>query len=261
MYLLAVKSFSRHLRPSRVYVLNDGTLTAHDLETLREHLPGHVLLELHDFVSPRCPRGGTWERLLATSSLVLDQYVIQLDADTLTLGPVGEVDDCVRASRAFTLGTWDDQTVETMVERREVALRHANRPDAHIQVIAEANLDKLAAFESMRYVRGCSGFAGFPKGSFSRAYVEDLSMQMDAALGPRWSEWGSEQFMSNILVANTADPLVLPHPKYCDCSDARREDAAFLHFIGSCRFKDGLYARLGRRVIASLDRSRMASGL
>jgi hypothetical protein len=30
---------------------------------------------------------------------------------------------------------------------------------------------------------------------------------------------------------------------------------AFIHFIGSCRFKGGVYARLGREVIAALQRT------
>jgi hypothetical protein len=219
---------------------------------LHIHLPGCVVLGLADFVSPDCPRGGTWERLLAIASMVEGSYVIQLDADTLTLEEVDEVVACVRAQRAFTIGTWDGQQPETMEERREVALRLVGNPNAHVQVVAEANLDKIAGFDSLRYIRGCSAFAGFPKGSFSVPYVEDISRQMHAALGNRWSEWGTEQFMSNVVVANTAAPLVLPHPKYCDCTHLGDERHAFVHFIGTCRFKDGRYAGLGRRLIKSM---------
>lgn len=251
MYLLAVKTFALQLRPQAVYIVDDGTLTSDDRDTLRRHIPGHRSFKLAEFRSAKCPRGGTWERLLAISSLVKDHYIIQLDADTLTLGSIDEVRDCIASSRAFTIGTWDDQVPETMKERYEVASKLACAPKAHIQVVAEASTDRLQEFESMRYIRGCSGFSGFPRGSFSQSDVEQISEQMHSALGARWSEWGTEQFTSNLIVANTSNPAVLPHPKYCDCTQLRGEPV-FVHFIGTCRFSDGKYRRLGRRGIASL---------
>ncbi len=66
-----------------------------------------------------------------------------------------------------------------MRERRETAIEDwlHGRGD-HMQVVAEANFDKLSDFESLRYVRGCSGFAGFARQSFTREFVEDISAQM-----------------------------------------------------------------------------------
>src|SRR5262245_46250257 len=72
MYLLAVKSFGRHVRPRAVYVLDDGTLSADDRALLEEHIPSLNLLALPEFQSGSCPRGGTWERLKAISVLVGD---------------------------------------------------------------------------------------------------------------------------------------------------------------------------------------------
>jgi len=71
-------------------------------------------------------------------------------------------------------------------------------------------------------------------------------------LGDRWKEWGSEQVMSNIVVANTPGSRVLPHPKYCDCSKIKNGETAFIHFIGSCRFTGGTYAKLAREAIDKL---------
>lgn len=251
MYLLAVKSFCGRLRPEAIYVVDDGTLTAEDRSTLKRHLPGHSLLGLSDHASEECPRGGTWERLLSIGHLVPRHFVIQLDADTLTLGPLDEVAGCIREGRGFTIGTWDDQRVETMRERRDVALQLARDRNAHVQVVAEANLDKLEGFDSARYIRGCSGFTGFPRGSFTREHVERVSRPMSAALGQRWHQWGTEQFTSNVIIANTKDPVVLPHPKYCDCTQLLGEPV-FVHFIGTCRFRGDTYRRLGRRVIEGL---------
>jgi hypothetical protein len=254
MYLLAVKSFCRRLEPRAIYVLSDGSLTAEDFATLERHLPGVAFLQLEGFCSDKCPRGGTWERLLAISDKVAESYVIQLDADTLSVGPLSEVADCIRAGRAFTIGTWDDQRPESAEERRDVAAKLAREGRVHVQVLAESHLDRLHGFDTMRYIRGCSGFSGFPRGSFSRADVERISVQMASALGDRWREWGTEQFISNLIVANTASPAVLPHPKYCDCTQYKGA-AVFVHFIGNCRFSGDRYRTLGRREIALLKKS------
>jgi hypothetical protein len=254
MYLLAVKSFARQSKPGAVFVLNDGSLDASDVDVICAHIPGVTLLELPSFRSAACPRGGCWERLLAVCSLVKDYYVIQLDSDTLTVGAIDEVRNCIQQGTAFALGTWDGQQFETMAERQETAARLETRqPNAHVQLVAEANFDKLHDFRSLRYVRGCAGFAGFGRRSFTREFVENISVQMRAAMGDKWAEWGSEQVMSNIVVANAPSAAVLPHPKYADCTKMRAGQTTFIHFIGGCRFAGGVYARLGREVIRKLD--------
>ena len=252
LFLLAVKSFARRIAVRAVHALDDGSLSGADRATLGEHVPGLFLHELAEFRSAACPAGGTWERLLAIAALVRDHYVIQLDSDTLTIGPIDEVRDCVARQTAFALGTWDRQKMETMRERWETARKLTGRGAEHVQVVAESHFDKLRGFESMRYVRGCSGFAGFAPRSFERGFVETVSTQMRGALGDKWSEWGSEQVMSNIVVANIADAIVLPHPKYADCHKMKPGVTEFVHFIGSCRFDGGNYGRLGAQVIATL---------
>jgi hypothetical protein len=252
LFLLALKSFTRRVRPRAVCVLDDGSLTAEDRAELSRHVPDLRLLDRVDFRSAHCPAGGTWERLLAISDLVRDHYVVQLDSDTLTVGSIAEVRDCVERQGAFALGTWDRQRIETMRERCATAQDLIKRGDDHVQVVAEAHFDRLADFESLCYVRGCSGFAGFPRGSFERSFVEKTSAQMFAAIGEKWAEWGSEQVMSNIVLANIPSTTVLPHPKYADCHKMRSEVTEFIHFIGSCRFDGERYARLGAQVIATL---------
>jgi hypothetical protein len=252
MFLLAVKSIARQVKPRAVYVLDDSSLSGDDHARLRDHIPGLTLFELAEYRSTACPSGGTWERLLAISSLVRDHYVIQLDSDTLTVGSIEEARDCIGRQAAFALGTWDNQKIETMRERCETAKKRVAQAEVHVQVVAEANFDKLDGFESLRYVRACSGFAGFARGSFTREFVETISAQMKAALGDRWHDWGSEQVMSNIVIANIPGAIVLPHPKYADCHKMKPGVTEFIHFIGSCRFDDGNYARLGAKVIATL---------
>ncbi|HUH95186.1 MAG TPA: hypothetical protein VL742_18845 [Casimicrobiaceae bacterium] len=252
LFLLALKSFTRRVQPRSVYVLDDGSLTAPDREALRDHIPGVTFLERTAFASNACPSGGCWERLLAIAELVRDHYVIQLDSDTLTLGALGEVRAWVTEGRAFILGTWDRQGFETMQERATRAKKLNRSPEEHVQLVAEANLDHLEGYETRRYVRGCAGFAGYPRRSFERSFVETTSEQMRAAMGEKWSEWGSEQVMSNIVVASIEKASVLPHPKYADCHKMRPDVTEFVHFIGSCRFDGDRYARLGAQVIAAL---------
>ena len=252
MFLLALKSFAREVPVGQVYLLNDGSLTPEDIALLRKHVPKPVFFELKDFQGSSCPRRGCWERLLAIAELVKKHYVIQLDSDTLTVGAMPELIENVRQGIAFSIGTWDNQEIETMNERCATAKSRNPGPDSHVQLVAEAHFDKLKAFDSLRYVRGCAGFAGFPQDSFRRDFVEEISSEMYAAIGSKWDEWGSEQVMSNIVVANIASSKVLPHPKYSDCLKMKLPQTAFIHFIGSCRFMHGTYATLGRRVITNI---------
>ena len=42
----------------------------------------------------------------------------------------------------------------------------------HVQIVAERSLSALKGFGGWRYVRGCSAFAGFAQGAFTRAQAE-----------------------------------------------------------------------------------------
>ena len=246
LYLWAVKSFALRLPIGQVLVVNDGTLTRGDRETLQRHIPGVRLIEINNIHTSPCPRGGTWERLLSIADSVGDRYIIQLDSDTLALSTLPEIENCISEGRSFVIGTWDRQEFEPMVERQKRAMAEVAKGNHHVQVMAESNFDKLSGFTDMKYVRGCSGFSGFAPGSFTRGFVEDISRQMESALGKKWHEWGSEQVMSNIVVANSPQAAVLPHPKYADCTKMRPSETVFVHFIGTCRFKNGYYEQLAR---------------
>ena len=210
---------------------------------LAQHVPGVQFHPLMDFREPGLPTGGTWERLTAIARLSALRYVIQLDADTLTNGPVDEVAAAARENRAFTIGTWNGQMIETARERAEQT-RARNATLTHVQMRAEAHLDRLDEADTLKYVRGCSGFAGFPSGSGKLELMHRLSSQMQRLIGDKWNEWGSEQVMSNLVVANQPDAQVLPHPDYTDCQKMQPDLTRFVHFIGTCRFRAGRYAAM-----------------
>ncbi len=249
MFLLAVKSFTARVPISHVYVVNDGTLGAADLTILNQHIPALTTFGLTEFRSSSCPTGACWERLLTIAELVKQHYVIQLDSDTLTVADVPELRANIENGIAFTIGTFDGQGIETMRDRCAIMQAKNFGPGAHVQQVAESNFDRLRNYATLRYVKGCAGFTAFPQGSFSREFVEEMSSEIESVIGPKWREWGSEQVMSNIVVANIPGAVVLPHPKYTDCLNMKQGQTAFIHFIGNCRFKNGVYAAMGRAAI------------
>lgn len=251
MYLVAAKSFLVRVPAGRITVLNDGSLTPEDEALLRSQFLGVTIRPITDFRSPRCPVGGCWERLQAIAAFSADGYVIQLDTDTVTLNDLAEVRQAIVDDTSFCIGTWDEQRVEPMLDRARDA-KLLNEPDiTHVQVLAEQAFDQIKGVESLRYARGCAGFSGFAKDSVRQDFIEHFSEQMTTLIGSKWSAWGSEQVMSNVVVANGARSTVLPHPKYCDCEHITPE-TKFVHFIGSCRFTGGAYARMSRVAIDHL---------
>jgi hypothetical protein len=157
LYLAAIKSFARYVPPDAVHVVDDGSLTPEDHALLSRHVPGIRFHALADCREPDLPSGGCWERLIAIARLSQTRYVIQLDADTLTRGPINEVAMAAKANHAFTIGTWDGQTIETARERAEQT-RARNATLTHVQMQAEAHFDRLDETDRLKYVRGCAGF-------------------------------------------------------------------------------------------------------
>lgn len=251
MYLVAIKSFASRVPVGDVLILNDGSLDAQDKQVLLTHVPGVTISPIEAYRSPRCPSGGTWERLLAIAQHSAQRYVVQLDADTVAVAALAEVEVAAAEGVSFALGTWDGQQIETLAQRAADARRLNVSPRDHIQVAAEKVFDQVPGFEQLRYVRGCSGFAGFAPGSLTPQFIETFSGHMTSLLGTRWTEWGSEQVMSNIAVANSPRLTVLPHPRYCDCNHVS-EETAFIHFIGDCRFRGDAYRKAAADQVAQL---------
>jgi hypothetical protein len=250
-YLLALKSFCRFIAPARVVVVADPTLTDGDRRLMRGHVPHIEFRDAAEFRLEAIPRGGCWERLAAVSQYVAQGYVIQLDADTVAVGALDEVAAAVRDGVAFTLGTNQGQRIVPASESAAWARARLDGAD-HVQLVAESCLDRIEGGADLRYVRGCAGFAGYPTGSFDFEGLREFSQKMSRAMPERWSEWGTEQFTSNMLVANMPGSRVLPHPKYC-APDSRNESSVFLHFIGHVRYKTPLYGELAARVSRELQ--------
>ncbi len=249
-YLLAIKSFSRFMSPRKIVVVADPTITDADRIHIASHVQGIQFVRAEDFQVPGMPCGGTWERLIAIAEFAQSDYVVQLDADTVALAEMPEIRDAIEAGSSFVLATEDQQNFMPCSEAASWAKPRAQSGE-HVQILAEANLDRLPAADSARYVRGCSGFSGFAKGSLNREKLQAFSDTMGPLLGSRWSAWGTEQFTSNFMVSNSPKAVVLPHPKYCH-PGRERPGTVFLHFIGYVRFNTDRYARAARETCLAL---------
>ena len=253
-YLVAAKSLHARLGRGRFAILDDGTLTAADKAVLDFHLDRP---ELHTFAATDvgdCPRGGCWERLLTLLELRRNNYVIQLDSDTVTLGPVDEIAQAIDEGRNFTLRGEASSAWRPVIS---FGADYAGLPPgAHVQVKIEALLPQVAAAARglTHYVRGCAGFAGFARGGSDRTLADAFSRAAAAQLGPQvWSQWGSEQVMSNLYIANEGEPLLLPYARYLNFwNEPIASEAAFVHFVGTYRYHRGAYAAAARQVIAGL---------
>jgi hypothetical protein len=252
MYMLAAKSFARYLRPREFVIVDDG-LRAADRDTLRAHFSRIRFVRSAEIDTGSCPSRGCWERLLTLSHENASHYAIQLDSDTLTLGEPSEVQECVAQDRTFTLGTLSGTHVVGLDEASAYA---HSPPSEHVQNHAERALGRYPGKEALKYVRGCAGFAGFAKGHLGLKAIEDFSENMQALVGrEKWGEWGSEQVTSNFIAANAPDCLVLPverYPFWKSGMDLSR--AVLVHFFGTFRFTEGMYARQARQIVKELSK-------
>ncbi|MDP2881163.1 MAG: hypothetical protein Q8N89_06235 [Azonexus sp.] len=249
-YLLAIKSFCRFFSPRRIVMVCDPSITDQDRIQIAHHVRGIEFVRAEDYRVVGIPQGGCWERLIAISEFAQSDYVIQLDADTVALSDMPEVRNAVSGAASFVLATEDDQDFVSCSEAAKWAKPRAESSE-HIQILGEANMDRLPNFETARYVRGCAGFSGFAQGSFNRSKLKSFSDTMSQILNDKWSAWGTEQFASNFMVANSPIATVLPHPKYCH-PGREKSGTVFLHFIGYVRFNTDRYARAARETCSAL---------
>lgn len=254
MYLLAAKTLYRRIGHGRFVMIPDGPLSAAWREHLRRHLGDALTVQPIEVIPlGACQRGGCWERLLACLDWSERHYVVQMDCDTLALGDIPEVREAIAANRAFTMA--EGLPLQSFADAAAWAAAQ-DTPPTHVVGEAQLAFACHPRRESLRYIRGSAGFTGFARGGATRAEAELLHQEMEALLGrDRWRIWGTEQVASNVLIANSPDPLLLPYPDYsCVVRSSDLSVVRFAHFIGTDRFYRQRFARLGRRLIRDLLR-------
>ncbi|MGK7861158.1 hypothetical protein [Falsiroseomonas sp. E2-1-a4] len=257
MYLLSMKAFYRRIGSGRVIAIIDRDTPNEPLEMMRRHIQGIEFKVLEDIDTGPCQRGGTWERILHILDLAEDRYIVQIDADVLSVAEdVREVLDCLEANRSFTMA--DEHVLHSMQEAADLARQIKGN---YIGQVSERLFDQYPGHENLRYVRGSSGLAGFARGGFPRAELERFHGEMERLVGEkRWREWGTEQCASNFAVANSPGAIVLPYPAYASyIGTPPHPDTKCFHFIGTYRFANGVFAGHGQKEIKTLMRGAQSS--
>lgn len=252
-YLLSIYSFVQFIQPTKIVIVNDGSLTEWQLNLLKTKIPDIEILIGTDYIDERLPTYTSWRRMLALESYVANYYVIQLDADIISQHNLNEVYDAYRQNRSFILGTEQGQLISAD-EAKSIALSRYKPTDKHVQQLAENNMDIIKEIGFNKYYRGCAGFAGYAKGSFSKETLVDISSCMFKRIGDTWRNWGSEQVCANILLANQKNSIQLPLENY-DSVQRFNTKLKLIHFIGSIRFKDGLYAKLAHKTFKAMKQN------
>lgn len=250
MFLVAAKTFARFVHPMKFVIVDDG-FTPEDRGILRQHLRLVEFIPRKSVSSPSCPTGGCWERLLSIADICGDHYVIQLDSDTVTIADPEKVRSYISNQTSFTLSTKEGRQ---FISVSSAAADMAGSDSGHIQIVAEKALGVIPELAMDFYIRGCAGFAGFAKGSIDRIAVERVSNLLSQTVGPAaWGKWGSEQFASNYLIANTKVRGTLPFEAYPYWgAGTNLNDAKLLHFIGEYRFASSAYRRIASDAISKL---------
>lgn len=255
-YLVAVKSLHHELDRGRIAILDDGTLTAQDKAILAHHCSDPEIMRIQDVVLGEFPKGGTWERLLTILDRRGGEYWIQLDSDTVTLGPVPDVVDAIARNRSFLfLGEAESSIGPLPLPEFLQQFYPEGAKDSHVQSRIESGFDRIDTARGWEYVRGCSGFAGFAAMGAGRRLASVFLAEMKAIIGEHdVSIWGTEQVTSNFLLSNETSLLILPYDRYLNYwREAWDDDARFVHFVGTHRHHDDAYIRASLQAIANLS--------
>jgi len=253
MYLIAIKSLYKVLKKGRIVVLNDGSLSLTDINILKKHIPFLEVIHIAEIRSKSCPKGACWERLLLIADYVKDNYVIQIDADSLVLNNIIEVTECVTENKSFALG--QPYFGLEIAPMSEIVKNLAENESKYIEIVAEKMFFKLDGYKNLKYCRSSACFAGFAKNSFSKDNIEDFSFKMNEIMGNRWTEWGTEKITSNYILANSPKIKILPFPNYVSYyadKNIKYEQSCYLHFTGTHRFMNGFYIKCANKVIKNL---------
>lgn len=251
MYLIAIKSFMWNFGYGTIEVIDDGSLTNEDKNILYKHVPNINIYSAENIETFTCPQYISWKRLFRIAHLAQESYVIQLDSDTISLAPLIDIHDKAQANEGFLIGNpqWQ-QPVDVNFLHNIVK----NWSHAHPQPKAEEIFKDINFFnDGTKYLRGCAGFAGYPKNFATFDEIINLSEQIEEKIGSVWRNWGSEQVTTLCLISKTKNSSILPWPKYQNHrfphTNRSTEEASFIHFIGSTRYTDMAYLKLTRKYL------------
>lgn len=251
-YIVAVFSLLRFVSPEKIIIVNDGTLDASDKQILNQYLDDIEFREIEEFRRPELPIGGCWERISAVEEYSQDKYVMQLDADTLFMSIPEVLIEAIDNQQSFCLPTISGVDVANASACIEYARALISSGKRFIQFELEESLGILGNPDEIKYLRACAGLAGYAPKILTKEKLAFISNKYRKAFKGQWDTWGTEQFTSNYILANTDNLVVLPISKY-NSVDMYSNELVFVHFIGSHRFKNGYYLDCTQNVINLLS--------
>jgi hypothetical protein len=128
-------------------------------------------LRAEDYREPGMPQGGCWERLIAISEYVKSDYVIQIDADTVSLSAHARGGKCCRRGQFLCPG-YGRRAAPDFLRRSGPVGQGPGRIGRTYPDSGGSQSGSPAQVRSTaRYVRGCAGFSGFAPGCFSRSQL------------------------------------------------------------------------------------------
>lgn len=254
-FLVSVKSAWHHLRRGRVVVFDDGTLEAQDRTVLAQHCGDPEIVRLHDIASEGFPDGIAWLELLAVLDRRVSDYWLRIGPDTVSLGPLGEIERALGINRSLAMVRRDG------VSERPLAVgdfaRPAFRPreDARNETaIIERHLPQMGEIYGWRYLPACSSLAGFAAGNAGRSLAQAFHARLVGLVGRKLAaSSAAAHITSSFVIANETQPVCLPRHLYCDHGDpARVENAALVRFDPDNEASDDAWQQAGARAIAAL---------
>ena len=251
MYLLAVKSFLKHFGYGTIEAIDDGSLTEEDKSLLSLHVPNIRITASKTVNTYDCPSYISWKRLFRVRELSEKSYVIQLDSDTVTVGNLVDVDALVQSNNGFAIGS---KKWSKAVDVRFLNDIVSQWDSKHVQARAEKCFHLIDFFkDGTKYLRGCAGFAGYPKNFATIEDIRSLSASIESHVGPDWMNWGSEQTATLCLISKRQDSSILSWPNYQNYGFPKTnelcESMNLIHFIGENRFVDSQYLNLLKRFV------------
>ncbi len=250
-YLVAINSLFQYAVPKQVIIVNDGSLGNAEISKIINACPAAKIVPIEDFRIDGLPRGGCWERIVAVSEFSKQEYIVQMDADTLFMSRPDEMINAIAQSRSFALPTESGTEVKNAAECIDFAVKRKQEGVSHIQIDAEASLGIMGDVQTIKYIRACAGFAGYAPGALTLEKLLKVSTGFQSLFKERWNDWGTEQFTSNFILANDSSVYVLPIEKY-DSVDKFKPELSFVHFIGCFRFDKGIYVRESCKIIKKI---------
>ncbi|WP_137681599.1 hypothetical protein [Aurantiacibacter suaedae] len=251
--LVAVKSLHAQLGKGRVALLDDGTLIGSDRALLAHHCGDPEIIAPANKGERPLPEGPGWRALSTLLERRNSEYWLWLSNDSVTLGPVPEVERAVALNASVVLpGRGALESARPLGDFCRLAY-----PDGPTTGNITARLEsRLAAVNrgNWRYFQGDMGLMGFAAGGPGLRYATASRADLEQLVGAEaLSEDGAAQVAANLLLASESRTVILPREHYRHSgSEGCDKNASFLRFGGEDPHADGHYAEASQNAIEAL---------